>query len=149
MPRIYREAIVPYRCAQMFVLVNDVKRYPEFLPGCAAADILQHSEHAMKARLTLSKSAFRHTFVTQNRWIENERIDMHLAEGPFKQLQGQWRFESLGHACKVSVTIDFEFASLLGSLALSAALPRVVATIMDAFLQRARVIYQHETRDQR
>jgi ribosome-associated toxin RatA of RatAB toxin-antitoxin module len=144
MPRIHREAIVPYSCAQMFSLVNDVKRYPEFLPGCAAAEILQLESQAMKARLTLSKSAFRHAFVTQNRWLENERIDMQLAEGPFKQLQGQWQFIALGEACKVTVSIDFEFSSLLGSMAFSAAFQRLVASLMDAFVQRAQVIYHHE-----
>ncbi len=143
MPRIHREAIVPYSCAQMFALVNDVKRYPEFLPGCAAAEILSQSDAAMKARLTLSKSAFRHAFVTDNHWISDQRIDMKLAEGPFKHLHGQWQFLPLGEACKVTVTIDFEFASMLGSMAFGGAFQRLVASLMESFIQRAKVIYRH------
>ena len=141
MPRIHREAIVPYSCAQMFALVNDVERYPQFLAGCTAAEILTQSEASMRARLTLSKAAFRQAFVTENHWIAERRIDMKLAEGPFKHLHGQWQFMPLGDACKVVVTIDFEFASMLGSIAFGAAFQRLVASLMDSFIQRAKVVY--------
>ena len=141
MSRVHREAIVAYSPAQMFALVNDVESYPAFLPGCAAASILELGEQSMRARLSLSKSAFKQSFVTRNTWINGESIDMQLVEGPFKYLRGRWQFQPLGDGCKISVTIEFEFLSLLGGLAFGSAFQKLLGSLMDAFIQRAKVTY--------
>lgn len=141
MPRIQRESVVPYSCTQMFSLVNDVGRYPEFLPGCLSSEILQRSESSMRARLQVGKSAFRHAFTTQNRWQTDQRIEMHLAEGPFKSLTGSWLFTPTAQGCKVNLNIDVEFANMLASMALGGSFPRVVNSLSQAFLRRARDLY--------
>lgn len=142
MPRVHREALVAYSAEQMFALVNDVARYPEFLPGCASADILQQTDSSMRAALTLAKGGFRQAFTTLNDWQAPQRLSMKLVEGPFKHLDGVWVFESLGDdACKVSVTIDFEFSSLIGSLAFGPAFQRLVHSLIEAFHQRAKEVY--------
>jgi ribosome-associated toxin RatA of RatAB toxin-antitoxin module len=142
MSRVHREALVPYSAAQMFALVNDVERYPEFLPGCAAAQILSREAQSMRATLTLAKGGFRQSFTTDNRWQENAELRMELREGPFKSLHGLWRFEPLGEdGCRISVTVDFEFASLLGGLAFGPAFQKLVHSLIEAFQQRAREIY--------
>lgn len=142
MPRVHREAIVPYSAEQMFALVNDVERYPEFLPGCASAEVLDRSPHGMRAKLTLAKAAFKQSFTTVNQWRSHHHIEMRLADGPFKQLHGAWQFVPLGsHGCRVTLTVDFEFASLIGGLAFGGAFQKLVHSLMDAFQGRARSLY--------
>lgn len=145
MPRVQRETIVPYSSAQMFALVNDVARYGEFLPGCAGTEILSQTDTRMRARVRLSKSVFSQSFVTENSWVCEQSIAMHLVDGPFKKLNGHWSFTPLTSAdvdgCKVSVSIDFEFASMFGGLAFNAAFSKLVASLMEAFQQRAKAVY--------
>lgn len=143
MPKVHREALVPFTPAQMFALVNDVERYPEFLPGCAGARILDETEHSMRAQLTLSKGGMQQSFTTENRWQGNESLTMKLAEGPFRYLNGEWRFVALGDAgCRISLDVDFEFTSLLVGLAFGPAFQRLMGSLVDAFQQRAQEVYR-------
>ncbi len=142
MPHVHREALVPYSAAQMFALVNDVGQYPQFLPGCVAADILEQGATHMRARLTLAKAGIRQSFTTENSWQPDARIDMRLVDGPFRRLEGSWQFQPLGDAaCKVRLGVDFEFASALGALAFGGLFEKLVVSQIDAFQQRARERY--------
>lgn len=143
MPQVHREALVPYSPAQMFALVNDVERYPEFLPGCAAARILSQDEQSMQAQLTLAKGGFQQSFTTENRWQAPDYLTMKLTEGPFKFLNGEWRFVALGDAgCRISLKVDFEFTSMLAGIAFGPAFQRLMLSLVDAFQQRAREVYR-------
>lgn len=139
---IQRSAILPYSAQALFELVNDVARYPEFLPWCSAATILQQNENSMKASLTVGKAGIKQSFVTENTWADESRMEMNLAEGPFKQLKGVWEFKSLGEkACRISLDMRFDYAGVLVKATLGPLFNHAANTMVDAFCQRARQLY--------
>ena len=137
MPRVERSALLPYRAADVFDIVNDVSRYPEFLPWCAAAAVLQATDEEVVAELSLAASGIRETFTTRNRLTPFERIEMVLVSGPFRELSGGWTFTRLGDdaGCRVALELDFQLSgvrSLLGSV-----FSRAADQMVDAFCARA------------
>src|SRR3569832_2448674 len=112
MPVINRSALVPYSPAEMYSLVNDVDAYPQFLPWCKSAQVLSRNDDEVRASLELARGGFEKSFTTCNRLQKNKMIEMRLVEGPFRRLEGYWRFAPLGEqAYKVSLDMDFEFAN--------------------------------------
>ncbi|MFY9178886.1 MAG: type II toxin-antitoxin system RatA family toxin [Venatoribacter sp.] len=139
---ITRSALVMHSAEQMFELVNDVKRYPEFLQGCKATQIIDSGDTFMQASMTLAKAGFEQTIVTRNILAKPERIDMQLVEGPFSRFSSVWRFQALSEeACKVSFDMEFEVSNRLASVALSALFKQVANTMVDAFVARGKQIY--------
>ncbi len=118
MQTIKRSAILPYPREQMFHLVEDCTRYPDFVPGCVGAELLSHDVDGVRARLELSVLGRRYQVVTRNRWRRPEHIKLDLEEGPFRQLRGCWRFHALDTAaCRVELALDCEPEGwLLGQL---------------------------------
>ncbi|HHJ12508.1 MAG TPA: type II toxin-antitoxin system RatA family toxin [Chromatiales bacterium] len=143
MTHIHRHAIVPYSPAQMFALVDDVRAYPEFLPWCGSARELHRDEDEGEAAVEIAKGSVRKTFTTRNRLQKDKMIEMRLVSGPFKHLEGFWRFEPLGEgqACKVSLDLDFEFANRLLSMAIGPVFNAIANSLVDAFVKRARAVY--------
>jgi ribosome-associated toxin RatA of RatAB toxin-antitoxin module len=142
MPQIERTALVPYSCQQMFDLVNDISSYPEFIPGCSKARILRAEGQQIDAELTISKAGFEQKFATRNHLVEPSRIDMELLSGPFKSLNGGWRFEPMDdNACKVVLQLDFEFSSRMLRFAFGKIFDEVNRRMVDAFAQRAKTVY--------
>ncbi|MGF1643817.1 MAG: type II toxin-antitoxin system RatA family toxin [Thiotrichales bacterium] len=143
MSTISRSAIVPYSPAQMFQLVNDVPAYPEFLPWCAAASQHYRDPECVEATIELAKGAVRKRFTTLNRIQPNKMIELRLADGPFKRLEGFWRFDPLdgGRACKVTLDLDFEFSSRVMTLTIGPVFTAVANALVDAFVSRARNVY--------
>jgi len=89
MKQISRSALVSFSAEQMFHLVNDVARYPEFLPGCSGTRVLESSPEAMIASVDVSKAGISKTFTTSNELRHGESIMMNLVDGPFKTF-GVW-----------------------------------------------------------
>ncbi|HHM05531.1 MAG TPA: type II toxin-antitoxin system RatA family toxin [Gammaproteobacteria bacterium] len=142
MTTINRNALVPYSPAQMFDLVNDVEAYPRFLPWCTGAQVLRRDEDEVQARLELAKGGMEKSFTTLNRLQKDKMIEMRLVEGPFRHLEGFWRFQSLGgQGCKVSLDLEFEFANKLLSLALGPMFTQIANTLVDSFCARAADVY--------
>ena len=142
MPEVRRTALVMYSAEQMYHLVNDVARYPEFLPGCVATTISEESDTHMLAEMTLKKGPVSQVFSTSNELIPGEVIAMELSNGPFKHLKGAWRFQPLSEeACKIAFELDFEFSSRLVSAAFSKLFSDLTLTQIDAFTKRAEVVY--------
>jgi len=139
---ISRSALVPYAAEAMFDLVDDVPAYPEFLPWCKGAYVLSDDGDEVTARLEIAKGAFQQSFTTVNRRLRPKMLEMRLVEGPFRHLEGFWRFEPLDEgACRVSLDIDFEFSSKVLGLTLGPVFKQIANTLVDAFVQRARVVY--------
>lgn len=142
MTRIQRSALVPYSPREMYDLVNDSRRYPEFLPWCTGARILADSPEERTASLDLSKGGISKSFTTINRLYPGERIEMRLKEGPFKTLSGLWRFTALGDAgCKVELDLQFEFSNKLVALAFGSIFSQIASSLVDAFQKRAVDVY--------
>ncbi|MFC3032256.1 type II toxin-antitoxin system RatA family toxin [Pseudoalteromonas fenneropenaei] len=142
MPQIEKSALVMYSSEEMFALVNDVAAYPQFLPNCSGAKILTQDGDIMTASLEISKAGITKWFTTENQLIAGKTVSMKLVDGPFKFLTGQWQFTALDEqACKVSLRLEFEFASKLIELAFGKVFNEVAKNMVAAFTQRAKNVY--------
>jgi ribosome-associated toxin RatA of RatAB toxin-antitoxin module len=142
MPLVERSALVTYTPAQMFALVNDVGRYPEFLPWCVAARVEDASAGERLATVKVARGLLQAEFTTRNILQQDTQILMQLVHGPFKDLKGLWRFDGIGErGCKVQFKVEFEFKNRLTATAFNAIFETLCATIVDAFAQRAQKIY--------
>ena len=142
MPQVSRSALVDYSAQQMFDLVNDIGRYPEYMPGCIAADVISNTPECVEARLTLGKAGFSQSFTTRNTLVAGESMEMELVEGPFKQFNGLWEFSPLSDtACKVSLALAFEFNNPLLAMAMNSKLEDMAGKQVDALCSRAQTIY--------
>jgi len=127
----------------MYALVNDVESYPRFLPWCDNAELLLSNGDRQCGRIEVRRAGIHQWFTTCNRLVENERIDIHLEEGPFRKLEGNWVFTALGkQASKVELTLEFEFAGRLISAAFGPVFNHVANTLVDAFVKRAKELYR-------
>ena len=141
MPQIEKSALVMYSSQEMFDLVNDVNAYPAFLPNCSNAKIIAEDDSSMTASLELSKAGLKKWFTTNNRFAGN-KVEMKLVDGPFKALNGYWEFTALDEqACKVSLKLEFEFASKLIEMAFGKVFNEVAKNMVVAFTQRAKTVY--------
>jgi len=139
---IERSAIVRYTAAQMFALVNDVGRYPEFLPWCTGGRVTDEPDGQRLASVSIARGLLRTEFTTRNTLVKDSRILMNLVDGPFRNLTGEWHFDAIGErGSRVRFRVQFEFKNRLTAVALSAAFEALCSTIVDAFVLRAQKIY--------
>jgi ribosome-associated toxin RatA of RatAB toxin-antitoxin module len=126
----------------MFALVYDIESYPGFVPWCRSTTVHSRTDEEIRATVELAKGAVHKSFTTVNRVHRPKIIEMHLVKGPFRHLNGFWRFEHLGdNACKVSVDMDFEFSNRLVGMAFGPVFSQVTNNLVDAFVKRAREVY--------
>lgn len=142
MREVNRTARVPFTPAQMFALVDDVERYPEFVPWVAGAQLLDRRENEVTARLEMERAGVREKFTTRNTLQPPNLIQLTLIEGPFKLLDGRWSFDSIqDRGTRIGLSIRFEFANPLTALLLSRSFEKSCAELVDAFVARARKVY--------
>src|SRR5262245_54640899 len=110
--QVSRHALVTYSPTQMFALVDDVESYPQFLPWCRSAQVIERSTHEVIARLQVHKGPLHTHFTTRNELESPSRIVLNLVEGPFRTLEGEWRFSAIAdQGTRVSLTLKFAFAN--------------------------------------
>lgn len=142
MPAINRSALVMFSAEQMYQLINDVKAYPQFLPGCTDSKIIAATDSSMVASLLVSKGGVKKWFTTENTLITNQKISMTLKDGPFKSLVGHWVLTPLSEeACKVSLDLDYEFSNRIIELAFGKVFNSLVNNMVLAFTTRAKEVY--------
>jgi len=142
MAQVDRSALVLHTAEQMFDLINDVERYPEFLPWCAKAEVVSRSDDALVATLYLAKAGLKYSFTTRNQLKRPVQMTLELVEGPFSSLVGVWDFKVLSdEACKVSLNLQFEFSGKIAAMAMGKVFNQVATTLVDAFVSRADEIY--------
>ena len=142
MTTISKSALVPYSPAEMFKLVSDIEAYPEFLPWCSAASVLERGVDEVRATIELSKGGVDKAFTTCNRIQRDKMIEMRLVEGPFRHLEGFWRFTPLGNdGCKVSLDMEFEFSSRMLGMVVGPVFSQVANSLVDSFQKRAVDVY--------
>ena len=142
MHEVQRSAIVPYTSAQMFELVADVERYPEFLPWCVEGQLLWRNDSELSGRLGLALGPLRGRFTTRNQLDPPHHMTLQLVDGPFSELDGDWRFEALGdEGCRISLRMRFEFSNPVKDRLLGSVFEKACNTLVDAFVARAAVVY--------
>lgn len=140
--QVSRSLLLPYSAAEMFALVNDVARYPDFLPFCIGAEVLEADVHEMQAALAFSRMGLGHSLRTRNRLTPPERIEIDFVSGPFEHLRGEWRFQALGEtACKTSFSVEFQLQARFLQFAAAPAVNQAVAQAVEAFQRRAVQVY--------
>ncbi|WP_370981032.1 type II toxin-antitoxin system RatA family toxin [Agaribacterium sp. ZY112] len=142
MSTIERSALVNFSCKQMFDLVNDFEAYPQFMPGCVAAELLGQGENWLEARLHLSRMGVKQSFATRNILNAPHSMTISLLEGPFQRFEGEWLFQALGeNACKVIFRLDFDVKKGLAALALPKLMQASASEQVDALCRRAKQVY--------
>ncbi len=142
MRHIVRTALVPYSAEQMFILVDDVEAYPRFLPWCSAAVEHLRDGDIVEATLELRRHGMRRRFRTRNLLVPHETIEMSLVDGPFRRLEGSWKFKQLADlGSKVSLEMHFEFSSQVVAKAFGPVFEETCNSLVAAFTSRAGEVY--------
>jgi coenzyme Q-binding protein COQ10 len=137
--------IVPYSADEMFRIVADVEKYPEFLPWVSALHIVSREQvkgrDVLKARMTVGFRSFRESYTSRvNLDPVGRTIDVVQTDGPFRVLENHWRFTPEGAGCKIDFSIQFEFRNPILNAVAGAAFGRVMMRTEDAFIDRARAL---------
>lgn len=143
MLNISKSVITPYTPAQMYALVSDVANYKNYLPWCPSSEILKTDGNKIIGRVDISYLKVKAHFTTENINTQNERIDMSLVDGPFKQLHGHWKFIPLGeNGCKIEFKLDYKFSNIIIEKLIGAVFELVIKSIVDSFVKKAHEIYR-------
>jgi ribosome-associated toxin RatA of RatAB toxin-antitoxin module len=149
MKTVRKSVLIWYSAQEMFELVTDPERYPQFLPWCSHARVISRDEHGMMAELSLAFMGIKQSFTTRNQHITHpsgareERI--HLVKGPFSKLEGHWQFIPAGQpgerACRVELAFDYGFSNPLLARLVGPVFDKIANSLVDAFVQRADQVY--------
>jgi ribosome-associated toxin RatA of RatAB toxin-antitoxin module len=139
MREMTRTALVARLPERLYGLVEDVERYPEFVPGCTGAQVLERHDHQMLARLAVRRGPLRTEFTTRNELEPGRAVHMQLVEGPFRVLEGHWRFTPVAsNGCRIDFSLRFQFSNALTSVLLDPLFEDTAAQLVRAFVTRAQ-----------
>ena len=142
MPIHAEQRVLAYTPDQLYGLVADVERYPEFLPWCLAARIRRREKNLIVADLVIGFRMIRERFTSRVGLDEaGRRIDVVYAEGPFKYLNNHWVFQDHPEGCLIDFYVDFEFRSKLLQKMMEALFHEAVKRMVHAFESRAHALY--------
>ncbi len=142
MHSVERSVLVPHSAAQMFDLVADVEKYPQFMPWCGGTTVSHRDDHGMQASITIALAGLKQTFTTRNTHQYPNKIELELVDGPFSLLKGEWLFIALTEdACKVVFTLQYEFSSRTLETLVGPIFNRIATSFIDSFTQRALSCY--------
>jgi ribosome-associated toxin RatA of RatAB toxin-antitoxin module len=147
MKHVKRSVLIWYSPREMFELVAGVERYPQFLPWCERAEVVERHADGVTARLHLAKGGVRHAFTTRNRHVPGREVRVALVDGPFSELEGTWQFVPLARAgndasaCRIELDLRYAFANLALEGLVSPVFDRIANTLVDSFVQRAEQVH--------
>ena len=142
MALVEKTVLVPHTAEQMFKLVDEVEEYPQFMPWCGGAAVNDMQGTTMHATLHIDYHHIRQQFSTRNQRTPPYQIDIALLDGPFKQLNGVWRFIPLSdEACKIEFRLQYEFSNKLLEKLVGPVFHHIANTFVDAFIHRADKVY--------
>ena len=130
--------LVQHPAERMYDLIEGAEHYPEFLPWCAKATVLERNDLVVAATIGIDWHGIRFEFTTRNRKRRPEWLELALEKGPFRRFRGEWLLKPLGaDGCKIDFALHYEFASdLLGRVA-TPVFERITNALADAFVHRA------------
>jgi ribosome-associated toxin RatA of RatAB toxin-antitoxin module len=139
--RVTKQSEMPYSCAQMYALVNDVERYADFLPYCTHTTIHYRHDDEVQATVTIAAMGMSKSYTTRNLLQQDKMIEIRLVEGPFKHLEGFWRFDPTEQGCTIQFDLEFEFSNRMMSMVIGPVFEEVSRQVFDAFCARAHEVY--------
>lgn len=142
MPTHAEKRVLPYQPRQLYDLVADVERYPEFLPWCVAARVREREAGVVVADMVIGFKMFRERFTTRVTLDSaGKRIDVAYEQGPFKHLDNHWIFTPHPDGCEIDFYVDFAFRSRLLQKAIEVLFHEAVRRMVAAFEARAHAVY--------
>ncbi|WP_309678007.1 type II toxin-antitoxin system RatA family toxin [Polaromonas sp.] len=145
MKTVHKSVLIWYSAAEMFALVTDVASYPEFLPWCDQASVLEQTAAGMTAKVGISIAGITQSFTTLNVHQPDRKVSLKLVEGPFSKLDGEWNFHPLGdgkqRACKVEFMLRYGFDNAALAGLVGPVFDKIAGSLVDAFVKRAGQVY--------
>jgi ribosome-associated toxin RatA of RatAB toxin-antitoxin module len=145
MKNVNKSVLIWYSPEEMYALVTDVARYPEFLPWCDHGKVVEQDDAGMVAEMGISFSGIRQVFTTRNEHVPGRVVHMRLLKGPFSRLDGGWQFVPLGdgsqRACRVEFKMDYGFDNRALAAVVGPVFDKIAASLVDAFVKRAEQVY--------
>jgi ribosome-associated toxin RatA of RatAB toxin-antitoxin module len=139
---VHKSVFLGYSAEQMFALVGKIEDYPQFLPWCGGVDVRQQEENKLIATLDIHYHGVRHSFTTANTNVQASLITMNLIEGPFKTLDGAWKFKPLRpDACKIEFDLHYEFSNKLLEQLIGPVFGMIANSFVDSFCKQADKVY--------
>lgn len=140
-------ALIAQPPARLFDLINDIESYPSFVPWCTHAKVLSRSEREIVATIGVRRGPLHSEFTTRNELEPDRRVLMHLLNGPFKMLEGEWLLTPIaqpsvsgGEGCRAQLTMKFAFKNPLTAMLFEQKFAETTASLLDAFVGRARAL---------
>ncbi len=139
---VEKSVLIGHSAAKMYALVADVNAYPQFLPWCSGTEVRQLDAHRAAATLHINYHGLHLNFTTENQMDVGALIDMKLVDGPFKHLDGFWRFVPLAEqACKIEFRLSYELSGKLVEKLAGPVFSHIANSFVEVFVKRAVVIY--------
>ena len=143
MAQVKKTVIINHSASEMFVLVDDVLKYPEFLPWCGGVDLIHQDDQSTTATLHIAYHGLHQNFTTQNSKTFPSSMTIQLKDGPFKHMDGVWQFIALNdEACKIEFSLNYEFANQFLEKIIAPVFNHIANTFVDGFVVRADKIYR-------
>jgi ribosome-associated toxin RatA of RatAB toxin-antitoxin module len=138
MPTVLKSALVSRPAPILFDLVDDVESYPQFLPWCSGAQVLERDAGVTRARIDVDYHGLTSHFSTLNRKDAPRRMDLEFVDGPFEAFRGHWTFVPLGEAgCRVEFALDYTFSNVAMAALLGPVFGHIIETLVERFVARA------------
>ena len=145
MNNIHKSVLIWFTPEEMFRLVTDVDAYPQFLPWCDHARVLETTDQGMTAEVGIKMAGLKQSFTTRNTHVPGREVQMELIDGPFSNLSGGWTFSPVGdgtqRACKVELNLHYGFSSAALSAVVGPVFDKIASSLVDAFIKRAEQVY--------
>jgi len=139
MREMARTSLVARSPEVVYRLVEEIESYPQFVPGCTSAEVLERNEHVVVARLAVRRGPLRTQFTTRNRLDPGHSVQMQLIDGPFKVLEGSWNFTPVAsNGCRIEFKLRFQFSSVWKSALFEPLFEEAQAELVRAFVARAQ-----------
>ena len=142
MSEVVKSVLVPYTAMEMFDLVDRVEAYPDFLPWCGGTELHRRDDLVTEATIYIRYMQVKQHFTTENHKLYPDEMHLRLKDGPFRHLEGAWRFRPLGEeGSKVELVLHYEFSTTLLEKALGPVFGYIANNLVDAFVHRAEKVY--------
>jgi ribosome-associated toxin RatA of RatAB toxin-antitoxin module len=141
MRQVTRSALVAQPPSRMFSLINDIERYPEFVPGCTHARVESATPTEIIATIGVSRGPLKAEITTRNTLELDRRVSMNLVRGPFSELEGIWTLTPVAtDGCRVELFMRFAFANRISGMVFEPLFEQTASALVDAFVARARAL---------
>ncbi len=142
MPDHSETRILPYSAEQLFDLVMDIGKYPEFLPWCIGARVNDTTKNTIEADVVIGYKMFREKFSSRVRFTRPTEIEVEYLQGPMRHLHNKWAFKNIARGqCQIDFFVDFSLQSKLLESFVDQFFQKALAKMIDAFEARAFELY--------